>query len=215
MRSFAPGSFALAFGLAACNPDPSIGSATEGAGTSGIGITEGLTTSSTTGEPASTSTTGATPTTGEPTPTTSGEPETSTSTTGTTGEPGTTTIVETTGEDPIFPEGDPYGSCNNDMGDKVACGADSMCLDNHNIKGLDGAYCSFRCDSDPCPVPMDLPGSVQSLCAFDSNNDDDPDLCALLCNMGNDECPGGMACDDVGIPEMMNMKFGICTWPKG
>lgn len=212
MRSFALGSFALAFGLAACNPEPSLGSATEGTDTTGPGTTETPSTS-TSGGPESTSTTGA-PTTGEPAPTTSGEPGTST-TTGTTGEPGSTTIGETTGEDPVFPQGGPYGDCSNEMGNEVMCSEDSMCLDSHNVKPLDGAYCSFRCDNAPCPEPMDLPASVQSLCAFDSNNDDDPDLCALLCSIDDDECPGGMVCDDVGIPAMMGMKFGVCTWPKG
>ena len=147
MRSFALGTFALALGLAACNGDKEtfIGSATEGtaADTTGPGTTEApdlTTTTATTGGPSTTSTQ---PTTGEPEPTTAGTtmmpPET---TTGTTEEPGTTTVEETTGMDPVFPQGTPYGDCSNEMGNVVKCDANSLCLDNNNVEIIDGAFCS-------------------------------------------------------------------------
>lgn len=223
MRSFALCTLVSALGLAACNNEENlIASATEGtAGTTGPAVTTGAmtdtATSTTTGEPDPT--TGTVPTTGEPDPTTTGttgEP----GTTGTTEEPGTSTLGETTGDDPAIPQGAPYGSCNNDMGNQVMCqGQGVLCLDDNNVQQLDGSFCSPSCATDECPEPNDLPPGVQALCAFDSNNDNMPDICALLCvydpMVMEDPCPAGSTCDDVGIPQEMNNMVGICTWPKG
>ncbi len=212
MRSFALGSFALALGLVACNRETSIGSMT---GTTGDGTTGSVPDGTTADDPATT-TAAATSTTGAVTsttaPVTTADPAT---TDATTGEAGATTLVGTTGAPPVFPAGGPFGRCSNAMGAEIACEPDGLCLDEHNVGSFNGAFCSPSCESGPCPTPPDLAPSIEVRCAFDSDGDSKPDLCALLCDLDADECPGDMTCDDVGIPKMKNKSVGVCTWLKG
>lgn len=186
--------------------------------------TDDMTTTVTDGEV----TTGGTETSGM-TGTGTGTPTTGTPTTGdqTTGTPGTTTMpdttgtVDTTGMPPDTTGGTTggggggdYGACSNAMGMEMPCeDMTAVCLDDNNAQGLNGSFCSPECSGpgNICPKPAGLDPSVQAICAFDTNMDMEPDICALICNLDNDKCPDGMVCDDVGIPEMMGMKFGICA----
>lgn len=211
MRSFALGSFALTLGLAACNRDSSVSSMTgttgEDPGTTQVGVT-------TTADPVTTTT--ASPTTDPVSTTTTTSGTTVDPTTGgTTADIGATTLVGTTGEPPVFPPGGDWGRCSNENGAELTCDGDAKCLDEHNVGPFDGSYCSPRCADGPCPEPPDMPASIQTSCAFDSDGDSKGDLCALLCDLDMDECPGDMACDDVGIPKMKDKSIGVCTWLKG
>lgn len=187
--------------------------ATETPGTSTTTTTgEDTTTTTTTGETATEAipTTGPTPTTGttaeETTTTTS-----TTSTTTTTGEPetaGTTTMM-------VIPSTGPYESCS--VANDVDCDGNAACVDSTSTSGkIQGSFCAPKCSGQGmCPQPPGLDPDVQAICAFDTDMDQMADICALLCVIANDDCPEGSTCEDIGIPEMQMMKFGVCTYPPG
>jgi hypothetical protein len=218
MRSFALLSLSTVLALAACNdnePATSTDTMTMGTTTAPQTTTEtpDETTTTTTGE-TTTTTTGATtelaPTTG-PSLTTTTAPDETTTTTTTTGEAETT---DTTTEGVVVPTMvGPYEGCDPDMG--IECADDAVCVNSDNTGGaVKGSFCAPRCTPmSPCPGLDGLDPDVQAICAFDTNMDMKADICALLCNTANDDCPEGSSCEDIGIPEMMMMKFGICTWP--
>src|SRR5690606_32013303 len=158
-----------------------------------------------------TTTTGPVPTTG-PVAT-----STTTSTTTTTGEM-TTTIgdTETGGEttEGLLPPQGPYQSCSNEL--DIDCAGGAACVDATSTADVvKGSFCAPPCEGamNTCPAPPGLDPDVQAYCAFDTNADMKPDICALLCQVANDDCPEGSQCEDIGIPEMMMLKFGICTFP--
>ncbi|MBZ5715629.1 hypothetical protein [Nannocystis pusilla] len=178
------------------------------------------TTTTTTGETTTTApgtateaipTTGPTPTTGttaeDATTTTTGE--TTAETTTTTGE--TETGGETTGT--VIPSTGPFESCNNVT--DVDCDGNAVCVDGASTSGkITGAFCAPKCmGQGSCPQIQGLAPNVQPVCAFDTDMDSKADICALLCVMASDNCPQGSKCEDIGIPEMQMMKFGVCTWP--
>lgn len=220
MRSFALLTLSTALAFAACNEKEPATSATEG--TTAEATTEpqttaevpDTTTSTTTGE-TTTTTTGMTteliPTTGPElttTTTTGTTADETTTTTTTTGEPQTSTTTGT-----VLPSMGPYESCNVDAG--VECTGNAVCVDMTSTMGsVMGSFCAPKCmGMGACPTPMDLDPDVQAICAFDTDMDMMPDICALLCILANDDCPEGSACEDIGIPEMQMIKFGVCTFP--
>lgn len=175
-------------------------------------------TSGTSGEDPTSGTTGETPTTGMTGTSatgSTGEPATSTtgmtgmtSMTGSTGEPGSTGGGTTGGA------GDyPYPDCSNQMGMEVACPQGLLCIDEVNTQGaVKGAFCSPACSGPGmlCPTPDGVQG-VNGTCLFGADPNM-PTQCALVCNLAMDTCPEGTACEDIGLPEQMGMKFGICTF---
>lgn len=217
MRSFALLSLSTVLAFAACNEQEPATSATDttttGTTTAPEATTEtpdATTTTTTTGETTTTTTgvTTAVPTTG---------PSMETGTTGTTTTTTTTGEVETTDtttEGVVVPTmNGPYESCSNEM--DVGCEGDAVCVDASSTNGnVKGSFCAPRCmGMNGCPGLAGLDPDVQAICAFDTNGDMMADICALLCNTANDDCPEGSTCEDIGIPEMMMMKFGVCTWP--
>lgn len=230
MRFFALGILSsLALALSACGDDKdpittltnttpagptSDPTATDGNGTTtNDGQTSGTTADNpTTTEPTTTATTEPSTTTSPGTTTT--EPSTTTTEPGTgTSEPGTTTGTETTGGG-IEPGSD-YGFCSNDQMNPVMC--DSMfCIDPVSTGDqVKGAFCSPKCSGPGmlCQKPDGASAQLQAACLFDTNMDMKGDICALVCPLESDICPTGMTCEDIGIPEQMGMKFGICTHP--
>lgn len=218
MRSFALLSLSTVLAFAACNDNEPATSATDtmtmGATTAPQTTTEtpDATTTTTTGE-TTTTTTGATtelvPTTGPSLTTTTTGPATTTTTT--TGEAETT---DTTTEGVVLPSmSGPYESCDPEM--DIECEGDAVCVNAASTNGnVQGSFCAPKCTGmNTCPGLDGLDPDVQAICAFDTNMDMMADICALLCNTANDDCPEGSVCEDIGIPEMMMMKFGVCTWP--
>ena len=226
MRSNALLSLSMVLAFAACNEQEPATSATDsttnGTTTAPATATEtpGTSTTTTTGENTTTTTTGETateaiPTTG-PTPTTGTTAEetattTSTTSTTTTGEPetaGTTTMT-------VIPSTGPYESCS--VANDVDCDGDAACVDSTSTSGkIQGSFCAPKCmGQGMCPQPPGLDPDVQAVCAFDTDMDQKADICALLCVIANDDCPAGSTCEDIGIPEMQMMKFGVCTYPPG
>jgi hypothetical protein len=224
MRSFALLTLSTVLAFAACNEKESATSATESmaAGTTMEPETTaeppGTTTSTTTGETTTSGTASASeavPTTG-PTPTTGTTAEETTTTTTTTSTTTTTTgETETGGETTgtVIPSSGPFESCNNTT--DVDCDGNAVCVDNASTSGkITGAFCAPKCmGQGSCPQIQGLAPNVQPVCAFDTNMDSKADICALPCVMASDNCPGGSKCEDIGIPEMQMMKFGVCTWP--
>lgn len=222
MRSFAPLFITVALGFAACNDKETfIESATDTmATTTTTGPedttgTPGTTTTTTTSSVPQTTGDGETtiaPTTGPAattTTTTTGETTDATTTMATLGE--TETIGETEG---VLPPMGPYEGCSN--ANDIECAGEAPCVDATSTNGtVKGSFCAPPCMGamKTCPVPMDLDPDVQAFCAFDTDADMVADICALLCIVVNDDCPMGTVCEDIGIPPMMMMQFGICTTP--
>jgi len=113
----------------------------------------------------------------------------------------------------VIPSTGPYESCNNAM--DVDCDGNAACVDNASTSGkVKGSFCAPKCmGQGTCPKPDGLDPDVQAICAFDTDMDQKADICALLCVIANDDCPDGATCEDIGIPEMQMMKFGVCTYP--
>lgn len=220
MRSFALFTLAVALGSAACNEEQTVMASATETTTSAINMEATSDTpttgSATTGEPDTTTgtTTGVPPaTTGSvPDPTTGAPPDdTSTSTSTTTGEPETSGTTA-----PAVPDAEPYEACSS--GDGPDCDGDAICVDAGNTNGqVGGSYCAPSCNGmvNDCEKPDGAGPNVNAICAFDTNADMQADICALICNMNNDDCGNGSVCEDIGIPEMMvmgvAMKFGVCT----
>ena len=94
-----------------------------------------------------------------------------------------------------------YGPCGG--GDPESpCGDDAECI---VVEGLNGSFCSPWCDEDlACPEPT--AGEAFAQCQLGPDLSMDPVHCALLCDPGSDECPGGMTCVDTGMP------IGVCLF---
>jgi hypothetical protein len=213
MRSITTLTLTLALALTACTADKGE-TETDTAATSNVTTTTGGgSTGGTTGEPGTTTTpttTGATEsgTTGEPG--TTGAMTSSTSLTTTT-EPGTTggstggSTGGTTGG-----AADPYGACatNND------CEMGSFCINAAvTMDAVKGNFCSPACAGDVCPDPADgVVASQGAQCLFGA----DPMMptnCAVVCEVGADDCGADSDCEDIGIPPQMGKTFGVCTHP--
>lgn len=204
MRIFALCSLVLSFGLAGCvNIEDPFETLTS---ISATDFTTGLTTSTTgttgtTAEDPTTGTTAENPTTGmtgtSMTGSTTNEPATSTTNepaTSTTNEPGTTGSGTTMGGG----GDDPYVACD-PMG---MCPAGGDCV---MVQGLDGSFCSPKCDGDMCP---DFGGAAQPMCVLQLEGMT-PSNCALICNpMAMGECPDGATCTQVPMQQV-----GVCTFP--
>jgi hypothetical protein len=224
MRSFALLSLSTVLAFAACNEQEPATSATESTAPAATmepettTETPGTSTTTTTGDATTTTSATATeaiPTTG-PSPTTATTAdETTTSTTTTTTTTTTTGDTETGGNTTgmVIPSTGPYESCNNAM--DVDCDGNAACVDNASTSGkVTGSFCAPKCmGQGTCPKPDGLDPDVQAICAFDTDMDQKADICALLCVIANDDCPDGATCEDIGIPEMQMMKFGVCTYP--
>ena len=220
MRSFALLSFSTVLAFAACNEKEPATFGTESTAPAATmepettTETPGTSTTTTTGEATTTTTSGeAVPTTGPSTTTstatTAEATTTTTSTTTTTGEP--ETGENTTGT--VIPSTGPYESCNNAL--DIDCDGNAACVDNASTSGkVKGSFCAPKCmGQGTCPKPDGLDPDVQVVCAFDTNMDQKADICAMLCVIANDDCPDGATCEDIGIPVMQMMKFGVCTYP--
>lgn len=196
--------FVLSLGLTACGDDK--GTTTDSTtNTTPMTTSDSETGGSSMGTGTGTGTTETTAATVEPTTTEPGttttEPGTTTdpSTTGTTTEPGTT---GTTTEPGTTTGGgaDLYGPCDA-MG---MCPEGQDCL---SAMGIEGNFCSPKCDGMMCP---DANTAAMPQCALSTEMAPQPTNCALICPAGKDEaCPMGMTCKDVP----MQMGIGLCTAP--
>jgi len=146
------------------------------------GVTEGTTVAPTTTTPPTT--------TEEPSTTTTTEPATTTTTTA---NPATTDDT-TTGE----PAEGAYGPC----GAMGECPAGSECV---SLMGIEGNFCSPKCDGMACP---DTGTTAQGQCVLVLEGSMDPTNCAAICQLDNPDCPTGTSCKDV-----MMMGIGLCTAP--
>jgi hypothetical protein len=115
----------------------------------------------------------------------------------------------------VIPSTGPYESCS--VANNVDCDGNAACVDETSTSGkVKGSFCAPKCmGMGGCPKPDGLAPNVQAICAFDTDMDQQADICALLCVMADDNCPEGSMCEDIGIPEMQMMKFGVCTYPPG
>jgi hypothetical protein len=226
MRFFALGILSsLTLVLSACGDDGKEPTSTATNTTpSGPTTDPGTGSNGTTTDDQTSGTTADNPTTDTPTSTTTMTTEPATSTTSpSTTDPGTGTSEPGTGTSEPgtsgttgggLEPGSDYGPCSNGM-PAVMC--DSMfCIDPVSTDmAVKGSFCSPACTGpgNLCSKPDGASAQLQAACLFDTDADMTGDICALVCPLESDICPTGMTCEDIGIPEQMGMKFGICTHP--
>jgi len=203
MRSINTLTLILALGLTACPADDK--GDTDTGVTSTATATAAMTTSGTTAEPLTT--------TG--TPTTTDATDSGATDSGTTAEPGTTggTTAEpgtTGGSTGGATDESPYNACASNMD----CGMGSFCINAAlTMDMVKGSFCSPACQMDKCPDPADgvnAQGGAQCLFGTDPMM---PSNCAIVCEVGKDDCGPSSDCEDIGIPPQMGKTLGVCTHP--
>jgi hypothetical protein len=120
----------------------------------------------------------------------------------TTTEPATTTTTTTSPATTDDTTGEPaegaYGPC----GAMGECPVGSECV---SLMGIEGNFCSPKCDGMACP---DTGTTAQGQCVLVLEGSMDPTNCAAICELANPDCPTGTSCKDV-----MMMGIGLCTAP--
>ncbi len=97
---------------------------------------------------------------------------------------------------------DLYGPC---AGPDLPCPDGQDCL---NVQGIDGSFCSPKCDGMSCPA---FDGGAMELCVLVHAPRMNPTNCALICDPdgGGNQCPVGETCKQIPMQE----GVGLCTAP--
>ena len=123
-------------------------------------------------------------------------------------------LLEHDGSQRTFPDGQTFGICllpeTGDQGAYEQCGPDfgdceegMSCITIMGTEDTHDAYCAPYCgDGEPCP---EASNGMDGMCALGADQDN-LEYCALVGCSGDETCPDGMECVDLG-------GGFVCLWP--